>query len=89
VSPEGYILTALHVVGKDEDWSKVGPDQILDRHIEVTLLDHAGSPHVISRNAYVKIIPGVDLALLRVDGHCFQYAKLAAARISPPARDDA
>jgi S1-C subfamily serine protease len=82
VSREGYILTALHVVGKDEDWSKVGPDHMPDRHVEVTLLNHAGSPHVISRNAYVKIIPGVDLALLRVDGHCFQYAKLAAQRPS-------
>jgi hypothetical protein len=82
VSREGYILTALHVVGKDEDWSKVGPDQMPDRRVEVTLLNHAGSPHVISRNAYVKIIPGVDLALLRVDGYCFQYAKLAAQRPS-------
>jgi hypothetical protein len=80
VSPEGYILTALHVVGKDEDWSKVGPDQTPDRHVQVTLLDHGGSPHVISQNAYVKVIPGIDLALLRVDGHCFQYAKLAPQR---------
>ncbi|MDG4881997.1 serine protease [Mesorhizobium sp. WSM4884] len=82
VSPEGYILTALHVVGKDDDWAKVGPDQTPDRHVEVTLLDHSGSPHVISQNAYVKVIAGVDLALLRVDGHCFQYSKLAMQRPS-------
>ena len=82
VSPEGYIITALHVVGRDDDWNRVGPEQNPDRHVEVTALDATGVPRVISQNAAVKAILGTDLAVLRVDGHCFPYAKLASQRPS-------
>lgn len=80
VSPEGYIVTALHVVGLDDDWQKVGPQQKPDRHVEVTALDQGGVPRVISQNAAVKTVPGNEIALLRVDGHCFPYAKLSTRR---------
>ena len=80
VSSDGYILTALHVVGRDDEWQKLGPDQLPNRHVEVTVLNKLGVPYVISESAAVKAIPGSDLALLRVSGSCFTYASISKER---------
>ena len=80
VSPDGYIITAAHVVGTDEVWSKEGPDQKPTRHVEITALDTHGTPQIVARDAAVKIIPNSDIALLRINGFNYTHAGLSSQR---------
>lgn len=79
VSANGYILTALHVVGADSDWQQL-PDGSVDRKVQVIGLNKNAVPYVISKNGSVRQIPGVDAALLRVDGACFQHSQISPNR---------
>ncbi|MGE0848274.1 MAG: serine protease [Hyphomicrobiaceae bacterium] len=80
ISSDGFILTALHVVGFDEDWQRDGPQKIPQRRVEVQALDDRGVPYVLSTNASVRAVPGSDLAILRVDGTCHRHANLTPTR---------
>jgi Trypsin-like peptidase domain len=79
VSANGYILTALHVVGADADWQQL-PDGSVDRKIQIIGLNKNAVPYVISKNGSARALPGLDAALLRVDGACFQHSSISGDR---------
>lgn len=66
VGANGLILTAGHVVGRDEDWDETSPGSGLRaRTVKVTGLDADGAERTLGE-ASVEPIPGQDLALLLV-----------------------
>ncbi|MFZ3235446.1 MAG: serine protease [Stellaceae bacterium] len=85
VGADGLILTAGHVIGRDDDWAETSPgNRLRDRTVRVTGLDDNGVDRPLG-NASVWHIPGQDLALLQVNAWGLKEAPLAEQ--APP--DDA
>jgi S1-C subfamily serine protease len=80
VDPAGTIVTALHVVGRDEDWYQIpGSDGGRDRKIEVIGLDSNGITRPLGE-ASVSPVPSVDIAALYITATGLPAAKLADER---------
>lgn len=62
VRSNGVAVTALHVVGKDEDWF-VTPTGKRDRKVEVLSLNSNGVSQSLG-TASVRPVPGIDIAVL-------------------------
>ena len=82
VGANGLIVTAGHVVGRDEEWAETAPDSGLrERRVRVTGLDGNGVERPLG-NASVELVPGQDLALLHVRARNLPEAPLAE-RVPP------
>lgn len=79
VRPNGVIVTALHVIGDDAEWSET-PDG-RDRRIEIIGLDGNGIEHSLG-TASARAVPAYDLAILTITA-----SNLLAATVAdtPPA----
>jgi S1-C subfamily serine protease len=77
VGADGLIITAGHVIGKNEDWAETTPGSGLpNRTIKVTGLNERQISYDLG-NASVRFIPSYDLALLRVNARGLQSVLLA------------
>ena len=66
VGADGWIITAGHVVGKNEDWKETAPGSgIPDQKVEIAGLDENGINRSFG-NASVWPVPGYDVALLLI-----------------------
>lgn len=65
IHPEGYLVTALHVVGAPSEWARLADDRI-DRKIELSWIDANNALREERRVVVVYYDPVVDLALLRI-----------------------
>jgi len=75
ISPDGYVLTALHVVG--------GQKEIQDRTIEITTFDSGGAPRVAKGSVtVVKAMPDMDIALLRMTGWDLPFADINTKKLT-------
>jgi Trypsin-like peptidase domain len=78
VRSNGVVVTALHVVGKDEDWFEL-PGGRRDRKVEVLSLNSNGIPQSLG-TASVRAVPGVDIAILSLTASGLHEAELTDAR---------
>jgi hypothetical protein len=78
VRSNGVVVTALHVVGKDEDWFET-PGGRRDRKVDVLSLNSNGIPQSLGA-ASVRAVPGVDIAILTLTATDLHEAELADAR---------
>ncbi|WP_316224615.1 MULTISPECIES: serine protease [unclassified Bradyrhizobium] len=78
VRSNGVVVTALHVVGKDEDWFEL-PGGRRDRKVEVLSLNSNGIPQSLGI-ASVRAAPGIDIAILTLTASGLHEAELTDAR---------
>ena len=65
VRARGTIVTALHVVGRDEEWYEPAPGARRDRKVEVIGLDNNGIERPLGE-ASVTPVPSQDIAILYI-----------------------
>ena len=82
-SADGYILTALHVVGRDQDWFK-DPTGRVHRHVEIIRSDGVTMPPT---DAVTEVVGIDDLAVVRMNGSDLPHVALAYS--TPTAISDA
>ncbi len=79
VRANGSLVTAQHVVGKDEDWFEL-PGGKRDRRVEVFNLNSFGVQQSLG-TATVRVLPGIDIALLSISASNLTEVNLAETRI--------
>lgn len=80
IHPDGFLLTALHVVGTLNDWYREGNDRI-DRKIELSWIDSNGITRQEKTVVVVYYDTVVDLALLRVGLSNVPFLRLGDSRL--------
>jgi hypothetical protein len=78
VRSNGVVATALHVVGRDDDWFEM-PGGRRDRKVEVLSLNANGIPQSLG-TASVRAVPGVDIAILTLTATSLHEVELTDAR---------
>lgn len=83
VSNNGYLVTAAHNVGEDEDWKREPGSGRLLRTIRVEGLNDNEHLTLVSSSAGVaRFAPDVDLAVLRISGRNHTPVKCSASLVS-------
>src|SRR5262249_2248377 len=75
ISPDGHVLTALHVIGGRKD--------IEGRSFEITRLSRDGMAYRVDVNVtVVDVRPALDLALLQITGSGASYASIKTENLA-------
>jgi hypothetical protein len=80
VRSSGAIVTSLSIVGRDEDWAE-SPQGGRDRRIEIFALDDNSVVRSLGP-ASAAIVPGREVAILRITGENFPHASIDDAPVT-------